>query len=176
MSRCMHVGIALAIHVAIGMTVPAAATEPGAAPRVDAPVVRSGSGGVATAQSGFAPSLPLKRDTDSDTVGGRSAALAAACILLIAVWAAVQYRRRQRDVPGIGRAPALPWLGLLLPDSQARELRVVETAALAPHARLHVVAWRGREYLVSTAPGHVRVLDRREMRTERAHDQAAEPR
>ena len=126
------------------------------------------------AQSGFAPGLPLKREADGDALGPRSATLAATGILLVAVWVAVQYRRRQRGVARKGRAPALPWLGQLFPDTQARQLRVVESTSLTPHARLHVVVWKGREYLVSTAPDHVRVLDRREIPAEHARHPASE--
>jgi hypothetical protein len=120
--------------------------------------------------------LPLRRESDSDAVGPRNATLAAASILLIAVWVTVQYRRRQRGMSGGLRAPGLPWLGHLLSDAQPRHLRVVETTSLTPHARLHVVAWKGREYLVSSGPGHVRVLDRREIPAEQAQDEPAEAR
>lgn len=157
MTRWMRVGLALAIHVSAGMLTPVAAAEP-----------------AASAQPGFAPGLPLRRESDSDVIGPRRATLAAAGILLIAVWATVQYRRRQGGVSGRPRNPGLPWLGHLLPEAQARHLRVVETASLTPHAKLHVVAWKGREYLVSTAPDHVRVLDRREIPAEQAQDQASE--
>lgn len=174
MTRCMRVGLALAIHVSAGMLVPVAAAEAGAAARTDGQPVRPVASNAASAQPGFAPGLPLRRESDSDVVGPRSATLAAAGILLIAVWVTVQYRRRQRGVSGRLRAPALPWLGHLLPEAQARQLRVVETASLTPHARLHVVAWKGREYLVSTTPGHVRVLDRREIPAAQVHDQSSE--
>ena len=170
----MRVGLALAIHVSAGMLMSVAAAEPGATAHVDGHPTRSGAVDAASAQPSFAPGLPLRRESDSDAVGPRNATLAAAGILFIAVWATVQYRRRQRGVPGRLRAPALPWLGHLLPDAQARHLRVVETASLTPHARLHVVVWKGREYLVSTAPDHVRVLDRREVPAEQAQDPASE--
>jgi hypothetical protein len=163
MTRWMRVGLALAIHVSAGMLAPVAAAEPAAAARVDGRPARSEAAGTASAQPGIAPGLPLRRESDSDVVGPRRATLAAAGILLIAVWVTVQYRRRQQGVSGRPRASALPWLGHLLPEAQARHLRVVETASLTPHAKLHVVAWKGREYLVSTAPDHVRVLDRREI-------------
>lgn len=172
----MHVGLALAIHVAAGMAAPVTAAEPDAPTRAEPRAARGDSSDTVAAQPGFAPGLPLKRDTDGDVVGARSAALAAAGILFISVWVAVQYRKRQRDLPRKVGARAFPWLGHLLPDAQARHLRVVETATLTPHARLHVVAWKGREYLVSTAPDHVRVLDRREVPADQPPDQSAEAR
>lgn len=119
--------------------------------------------GAAPTKQPFAPGVPLRRDTDSEGVGTGTAALAAACVLLAGVWAAAQYRRRQRGaaVRKPGRM-SLPWLGHLLPEASARQLRVVETASLTSHARLHVVAWQGQEYLVSTAHDKVCILDRRE--------------
>jgi hypothetical protein len=171
----MRVALALAVHAAIGMATPAAAA-PGAAARADTLAVRAGSDDGAPRQSGFAPGLPLKRDAADDVVGPGRAALAAGGILLIAVWAAVQYRKRQRGVARKAGPLAFPWLGHLLPDAQARQLSVVETATLAPHAKLHVVTWKGREYLVSTAPDHVRVLDRREIPADQAQDQSPEAR
>jgi hypothetical protein len=173
-TRCMRVGLALAIHVSAAMVMSVAAAEPSAPAHVDRDLTHSAAVDAASAPPRFAPGLPLRRESDSDAVGPRNATLAAAGILLIAVWVTVQYRRRQRGVPGRLRAPAWPWLGHLLPDAQARHLRVVETASLTPHARLHVVEWKGREYLVSTAPDHVRVLDRREVPAEQAQDQASE--
>jgi len=164
----MRVGLALAIHVSAAMVMSVAAAEPSAPAHVDRDLTHSAAVDAASAPPRFAPGLPLRRESDSDAVGPGDATLAAAGILLIAVSVTVQYRRRQRGVPG------RPWLGHLLPDAQGRHLRVVETASLTPHARLHVVEWKGREYLVSTAPDHVRVLDRREVPAEQAQDQASE--
>jgi hypothetical protein len=50
---------------------------------------------------------------------------------------------------------------MLQPARRPRALRVVETAPLSPHARLHVVTWNDKEYLVSSSPGEVRILDTR---------------
>jgi hypothetical protein len=119
----------------------------------------------APAQQPFAPGVPLRRDTDNEGVGTGTAALAAGCVLLAGVWAAAQYRRGRHG--GAVRKPgrvSLPWLGHLLPDASNRQLRVVETATLTSHARLHVVAWQDQEYLVSTALDKVTILDRRERR------------
>ena len=119
----------------------------------------------APAQPSFAPGVPLRRDADNEGVGTGTAALAAGCVLLAGVWVAAQYRRGRRGGTARkpGRAP-LPWLGRLIPDAPGRQLRVVETATLTSHARLHVVAWQGQEYLVSTALDKVTILDRREAR------------
>jgi hypothetical protein len=111
----------------------------------------------------FPSDLPLRRDTGGEGVGTSSAALAAAAVLLAGVWAAARFRQRQRGTvrrPGMG---ALPWLAHLRPGASGRQLRVIETAALTSHARLHVVAWQGQEYLVSTALDKVCILDRREI-------------
>jgi hypothetical protein len=165
----MRLGLALAIHVAAAIVVPVAAAE-----RAGVPPARTGALDASSARSGFAPALPLRRDADDAVVGPRSAALAAAGVLLLAGWVAVQYRRRQRGVPRKAGGPGWPWLGHLLPDAQERQLRVVETASLTSHASVHVVAWKGREYLVATGPDHVRVLDRREMPVEQAQGPASE--
>jgi hypothetical protein len=149
--RLAGVCLALAVHItpALAAPDPAGANTPSVAP----------------GKQPFAPGVPLRRDADSEGVGTGTAALAAACVLLAGVWAAAQYRRRQRGAvahkPG---AVSFPWLGRLLPDVSGRQLRVVETASLTSQARLHVVAWQGQEYLVSTALDKVCILDRREVR------------
>lgn len=118
----------------------------------------------------FAPGLPLKREAADEGVGTGTAAVAAGAVLLAAVWAAVQYRRRQGSAARKPGAAALPWFGRLLPDAGARQLRVVETAALGAHARLHVVQWQGQEYLLSATADNVSVLDRKTMAAENAAD------
>ena len=151
--------LALALHV----TPVLAAPDPAGA---NAPSVAPG-------KQPFAPGVPLRRDADSEGVGTGTAALAAVCVLLAGVWAAAQYRRRQRGAvalkPG---AVSFPWLGRLIPDASGRQLRVVETASLTSHARLHVVAWQGQEYLVSTALDKVSILDRRELRPQAEPEEA----
>lgn len=124
----------------------------------------------APAKPVFAPGLPLKREEGNDGVGTGTAALAAGAVLLAGIWAAVQYRQRQRGGVRKPGAASVPWLGRLLPDAPGRQLRVVETAALTSHARLHVVVWQGQEYLVSTALDKVSILDRRESRAGEAMD------
>jgi hypothetical protein len=124
----------------------------------------------ASAAPVFAPGLPLRREAGDDGVGPSAAALAALAVLMVGVWAAVQYRRRQRGNGRTRGAAPMPWLGRLFPDAQGRELRVLEAASLGSHARLHVVAWRGREYLVSSALDQVRVLDRRDAPAEDTTD------
>jgi hypothetical protein len=116
----------------------------------------------------FAPSLPLKRDAADEGVGTGTAAVAAAAVLLAGVWAAAQYRGRQRGAARKPGAAILPWISRILPDAQARQLRVVETAALGAHARLHVVQWQGQEYLLSATADNVSILDRRVLPAEAA--------
>ncbi len=129
-----------------------------------------GTNAVAAQAAGpvFAPGLPLKRDGVDDGVGTGTAALAAGGVLLAGVWAAAQYRQRRRGSAGKPGAFSLPWLGRFLPAAPGRQLRVVESAALSSHARLHVVVWRDQEYLVSTSLDKVSILDRREAPAEDA--------
>lgn len=152
---CACLALAIQITPALAAPAPTGANTP--------PVALAQASGAAPGKLPFAPGLPLRRDADSEGVGTGTAALAAVLVLLAGVWAAAQYRRRQRGA--MARKPgrvSLPWLGRLLPDAPSRQLRVVETASLTSHARLHVVAWQGQEYLVSTAHDKVCILDRRE--------------
>lgn len=107
-------------------------------------------------------SLPLKRDDDQQGIGAQGVALTAGGILLLAVWLAAQLRRRTTGgaaAKARGRA-GVPWLRRLVAAPGA--LRVLETAALTSQVRMHVVAWHGREYLVSTSADAVRIVDRRD--------------
>lgn len=152
--------LALAVQITPVLAIPASAGTD------TPPVAPAQASGTASGTQPFAPGLPLRRDADSGGIGTGTAALAAVLVLLAGVWAAAQSRRRQRG--SAARMPgrlSFPWLGHLLPDAPTRQLRVVETASLTSHARLHVVAWQGQEYLVSTAHDKVCILDRRECRT-----------
>lgn len=147
------VGIVLALGMlasAMSMAAPTAANLGAATPPA------------AAAKLVFAPDLPLKRDAGNEGVGTGTAALVAGVILVAGVWAAMQVRRRQRGVVRKPGAVPLSWFGRFLPDSSGRQLRVLETATLTSHARLHVVVWQGQEYLVATALDKVSILDRRE--------------
>jgi hypothetical protein len=152
---CACLALAVQITPALAASAPTGANTPS--------VALAQVPGAAPGKQPIAPGLPLRRDADSEGVGTGTAALAAVCVLLTGVWAAAQYRRRRRG--GVVRKPgrmSFPWLGHLLPDASGRQLRVVETTSLTSHARLHVVAWQGQEYLVSTAHDKVCILDRRE--------------
>jgi hypothetical protein len=147
--------LALASHAAPGLA------APGVEDAGNAAAVQTE--GAAANKPVFASGLPLRRDIGSEGVGTGAATLAAAAVLLAGVWAAVRFRQRQRGTVRMAGAAALPWLGHLLPGASGRQLRVIETAALTSHARLHVVTWHGQEYLVSTALDKVCILDRREI-------------
>lgn len=110
---------------------------------------------------GIGAGLPLKRGEESE-LGTPAAALVAAGLLVVAVWVAMGLRKtRGRALPGAGPIQG-PWLGRLLqPARQSGSLRVLGTASLSPQARLYVVGWEDKEYLLSASQGEVRVLDSR---------------
>ncbi|MFL6676164.1 MAG: flagellar biosynthetic protein FliO [Massilia sp.] len=103
--------------------------------------------------------LRFKRD-DAGDIGTSAAVATAVCLLLLAVWVAVQVKAKRGQ--GAKFNFPLRFLRLASSVSGERSLRVLESAPLTAHVRLHVVNWRGKEFLISTAAETVRVLDRAE--------------
>lgn len=129
--------------------------------KADAGVIQESA--AAAAVTSLPASLPLKRDVDEGAgIGVEAATLTAGGLLMLGVWAAARFRRRQLGAAGRAAPASLPWLGQLLAGRERRTLRVIETAPLTSQVRLHVVAWQGTEYLVSSSPGAVSVLDKRQ--------------
>jgi hypothetical protein len=106
-----------------------------------------------------ATDLRFKRD-DAGEIGTSAAVATAVCLLLLAVWVGVQVKAKRGR--GVKFRSPLRFLRFASSVSGERSLHVLESAPLTAHVRLHVVNWRGKEYLISTAAETVRVLDRAE--------------
>jgi hypothetical protein len=102
--------------------------------------------------------LPFKRD-EAGGIGAGTAVATAGLLLLLGIWAAAQHRARQGQGGKTGRRIGFPWLERFATPTRERSLRVLESVPLTSQARVHVVAWRGKEYLVSTSAETVCVLD-----------------
>jgi hypothetical protein len=124
----------------------------------DRTVLQADTTGNAAPQSG---AIPFKRD-DEGGIGTGAAAGTAACLLLLGVWGTIQVRNKGQHSAGAAAGPWPGWWPLLGRAGARRErtLRVLETAALSPQVRLHVVTWRGKEYLVASSTSGARILDR----------------
>lgn len=100
--------------------------------------------------------VPFKRD-DSGEIGTSAAVATAVCLLLLAAWVAVQVRAKRGQSTKLNISLRLPGLPVSRPAE--RSLRVLESASLTSSVRLHIVNWRGKEYLISTAADTVQVMD-----------------
>lgn len=145
--------------VAIFLNVHAAyAQEIGSKPSVEKASVQQVREGQAANSAISERSIPFKRDEGAG-IGAGMATGTAACLLLLGVWVALQFRARQGQGGSRGKRLQLPWLQWFGSPAGERSLRVVESASLTAQARLHVVEWRGKEYLISTSADVVRILD-----------------
>lgn len=107
----------------------------------------------------IAADIPVQRDREPST-GGASATLRTGislAMLALAAAVALGVRRRRRPLSP-DRAPSglrLSWLTRLGSDA---ELSVPHTVRLTTHASVHVVKWRGSEWLIACAGDGVTVL------------------
>lgn len=103
--------------------------------------------------------IPFKRD-EGGGIGAGTAAATAACLLLLGIWVSLQMRSRQAQGNTPHKRLRMAWLGRFVRPAGERSLLVLESAPLTAHARLHVVAWGGKQYLIATSAETVHVLDR----------------
>jgi hypothetical protein len=117
-----------------------------------APVVSSSASAAADGKQGLPADLPLRRDSDEDSVvpagyGPWLVVLALALGGLCLVWKA--------------RGGKSAWLSRLRAANASTGPRVVAVKVLGAHTSLQVVEWNGKEMLLGCSPQGVNLLDSR---------------
>lgn len=128
-----------------------------------------GSGGVAR----LAPEIPVQRQASEPVGGSFSTPRLLISFAILALGAAVAFGLRRPGgarSSGVMRNLRLPWGTRTERDAS---LVVVDSARLTGRASLHVVQWRGGEWLIACADGSVTLLGR--VGHEGASDALAEP-
>lgn len=137
--------LALSLQAAGG---PAVAQAPGPAASASA------STSAAAASAIHLPaSLPFRRESETTSTAGPKL-LGGVLVLAAALIGAQRWLRRRKATPAA--RPWSPWPG---GRQSGDTIGLLSSKQLGPGARLHVIEWQGRQYLLADSGGNVTVLD-----------------
>lgn len=122
-------------------------------------VAAEASAASAPGRARIAADIPVQRDREPSTEGTSATLRTGISLAMLALAAAVAlgFRRRRRSPApdGVPTGLRFPWFTRLSSDAV---LSVPHTVRLTTHASVHVVKWRGREWLIACAGDGVTVL------------------
>lgn len=113
---------------------------------------------------GISTGLPLKREAETATGGGRAVAglSLSVAILVLAGAAVLRWKAGVRPPASSGAARGLgAWLHRAGAGVAAERLRVLQSARLTAHASVHVVQWDGRDWLLGCTEQGMTVIEQR---------------